>query len=143
MIHSKSRRIVLILEDDLGRTERFKAVLSRLGADFEVKVWRNAKKMIRELDDYLKTCVLISLDHDLNHVEAGGSDPGDGLDVAKFLALRTPVCPVIVHTSNISRSEAMMGELELAGWTVKRIGPIGEDWVEADWARIVSQLISK
>ena len=138
----KNRRNVLILEDDLGRTERFRVALKRLGTNFEMKVWRNAKKMIEELDGYLQTSILISLDHDLNPIRAG-EDPGDGLDVAKFLASRTPVCPVIVHTSNISRSEAMMGELELAGWTVKRVGPIGEDWVEVDWANFVSQLISK
>jgi hypothetical protein len=142
MIPNISRRTVLILEDDLGRTERFRAALKRLGTNFEMKVWRNAKKMIEELDGYLQTSVLISLDHDLNPIRAG-TDPGDGLDVAKFLASRTSVCPVIVHTSNISRSEAMMGELELAGWAVKRVGPIGEDWVEVDWANFVSQLISK
>ena len=96
-------RAVLILEDDLSRIERFKAVLNNIETDFELKVWRNAKKMIRELDGYLKTCILISLDHDLNPIRASGPDPGDGLDVARFLALRTPVCPIIVHSSNIIR----------------------------------------
>jgi DNA-binding NtrC family response regulator len=142
MAHIKSRRTILILEDDRGRVERFKAALKHLGADFEVKVWPNAKKMISEIDDYLQTSVLISLDHDLNPIRAG-EDAGDGLDVAKFLASRAPLCPVIIHTSNITRCEMMMGELEPAGWTVKRTGPIGGDWIEVDWMNLVSQLISK
>lgn len=143
MAHILSRRTILILEDDWTRIERFKAVINGIGSGFEVKVWPNAKKMIEELDDYLKTCVLISLDHDLNPVGAGGLDPGDGLDVAKFLALRTPACPVIVHSSNVSRSEAMIGVLDLEGWLVKRVAPIGDDWIEIDWAILASKLISK
>ena len=138
-----SKRTILILEDDFTRIERFKVVLNSIGTGFGLKVWRNAKKMISELDRYIQMSVLISLDHDLNPVKPGGSDPGDGLDVARFLASRTPVCPVIIHSSNISRSEMMMGELELAGWKVKRVGPIGDDWIEIDWASLAKQLIYK
>jgi len=138
-----SKRTILILEDDFTRIERFKVVLNSIGTGFELKVWRNAKKMISELDRYIQMSVLVSLDHDLNPVKSGGSDPGDGLDVARFFASRTPVCPIIIHSSNINRSEMMMGELELAGWKVKRVGPIGDDWIEIDWAMLASKLISK
>jgi hypothetical protein len=138
-----SKRIILILEDDLARIERFKTALIKIKTGIEVKVWHNAKKMISELDKYLQKGLLISLDHDLNAVNPDGTDPGDGLDVAKFLALRDPVCPVIIHSSNISRSDMMMGELELAGWRVQRVGPIGDDWIEIDWATLVKKLILK
>jgi hypothetical protein len=43
----------------------------------------------------------------------------------------------------MSRSETMAGVLELEGWVIKRVPPIGEDWIEVDWANLVSQLISK
>ncbi|MGA2071093.1 MAG: cyclic-phosphate processing receiver domain-containing protein [Sedimentisphaerales bacterium] len=127
----------------MTRIKRFKVILNNFGTGFELKVWRNAKKMINELDRYMQMSVLISLDHDLNPVKPGGSDPGDGLDVAKFLALRDPMCPVIIHSSNVSRSDMMMGELELGGWEVKRIVPIGDDWIEIDWASLAKQLIYK
>jgi hypothetical protein len=143
MTRTISKGTILVLEDDFSRIERFQAVLNGLRTGVKMKVWRNANKMISEMEDYLQTCVLISLDHDLNTIEPDGLDPGDGLDLAKSLALHKPVCPVIVHSSNISRSEAMLGELELAGWEVKRIGPIGIDWIEIDWANFVSQLISR
>jgi hypothetical protein len=138
-----SRRTVLILEDDLTRISRFKSVLNSIDANLGVKVWRNAGKMIKELDSYIQTAILISLDHDLEPIEPGGQDPGDGLDVARFLVSRTPVCPLIIHSSNISRSEIMAGVLELESWVVKRVAPIGDDWIEVEWASFAKQLISK
>jgi CheY-like chemotaxis protein len=76
-------RTVLILEDDLSRIDGFKSVLSRFGPGYEMKFWRNAKEMIKELDGYIQTAALISLDHDLSPIEPGEQDPGDGLDVAR------------------------------------------------------------
>jgi len=37
----------------------------------------------------------------------------------------------------------MTGTLELEGWVAKRVAPIGDDWIEIDWANLVSQLIQK
>jgi hypothetical protein len=37
----------------------------------------------------------------------------------------------------------MTGVLELEGWVVKRVAPIGDDWIEIDWANLVKQLILK
>jgi CheY-like chemotaxis protein len=138
-----NNRSILILEDDLIRIDRFKTVLSRFGSGYELKFWQSAKNMIKEFDGYIQTATLISLDHDLAPIEPEGQDSGDGLDAARFIASHEPACPVIIHTSNISRSEMMAGVLELEGWMVKRVSPIGNDWIEIDWANLVKQLISK
>jgi hypothetical protein len=124
------RLVVLMLEDDAQRLERFRAVSLRLRV--ELVVWRDARRMIAELDQHLATACLISLDHDLE--PDGDADPGDGLEVAKHMAGLAPGCPVIIHTSNGVRGEAMEGELELAGWEYSRVYPIGDDWIEVDWS---------
>jgi hypothetical protein len=53
--------------------------------------------------------------------------------MAKFLAEKKPVCPVIVHTSNTDRSFSILNELRFADWRVDRVGPIGERWIERHW----------
>ena len=57
------------------------------------------------------------------------------MDVAKFLAEKKPVCPVIVHTSNTDRCFSILNELRFADWRVDRVGPFGERWIEKYWAR--------
>ena len=131
--------IVLMLEDDDERLARFWAVAERL--DVELISWPDAHKMLAELSEHLASAALISLDHDL--IPLRDIDPGDGLDVAKHLATLSPMCPVIVHTSNGLRGDAMIGELELAGWTYHRVPPLGDDWIEADWFRVVKRLLRK
>ena len=129
--------IVLMLEDDDERLERFEAVATRLGV--ELVSWPDARAMIAEMGQSLHTAALISLDHDLMPIH--DIEPGDGLDVAKHLAALPPACPVIIHTSNRLRGDAMEGEFELAGWTFHRVPPIGDDWIEADWYRVVKRLL--
>jgi hypothetical protein len=132
--------MLLMLEDDGERIERFKATLLAIAPTMTLMIWRSAGKMIREIEPFLPSARLISLDHDLEPVEGEG-DPGDGIDVARFLAAKPPVCPVIIHSSNRSRSDWMIGEFELGGWEYKRVAPIGEDWIEAYWGRVVRKLI--
>lgn len=133
---------VLILEDNQERVERFKSVLKNIDKSLEIKFWKSARKMIKDVDLHLPSSILISLDHDLEPLVNESSDPGDGLDVAKFLTTHSPVCPVIIHSSNIDRSNVMAGELELGGWPIRRVAPIGPDWIEQDWRLAVRQLIS-
>ncbi|MHC4187636.1 MAG: cyclic-phosphate processing receiver domain-containing protein, partial [Planctomycetota bacterium] len=95
-----------------------------------------------ELDKYLKDTVIISLDHDLTPSPLQSQDPGDGLDVAKFLATKQAACPVIIHSSNTERSKMMAGELELAGWIYKFVSPFGDDWIEIYWHEAVEQLLN-
>src|SRR4051794_39820962 len=97
--------IVLMLEDDDEGIDRFEVVAVKLGV--ELISWPDANVMLAEMGQFLHTASLISLDHDLFPFR--DIDPGDGLDVAKHLATLLPACPVIVHTSNRLRGDAMEG----------------------------------
>lgn len=134
------RNKLLMLEDDAERLVRFEATVQKHFPKRQLVVWRSAVSMLAELEPHLSAAALILLDHDLE-VEAGQPDPGDGLDVAKWLAERPPTCPVIIHTSNVRRGDAMEGELDLAGWEYGRVGPIGDDWIEVDWYRLVKRFL--
>jgi hypothetical protein len=134
-------RFVLMLEDESERVTRFRAALESIDPSLQLIVWRTAWSMMRECERYFDSAVLISLDHDLYQLEGETDDPGDGLDVAKFLASRSPVCPVIVHSSNAERAQWMIGEFELAGWQFERVAPLGDDWLEAYWRVVAAELI--
>jgi hypothetical protein len=129
-----------MLEDNGERLERFAAVLRDLAPDLPLRVWRDAHAMIREAGPLLRATVLISLDHDLE-AEAGQPDPGDGYMVAQWLVSQPVIRPVIVHSSNGERSSWMAGAFDLAGWRHYRVAPLGDDWVELDWRKIVRRLL--
>jgi hypothetical protein len=135
--------MLLMLEDNAERVERFTAALRRLEPDLPLRIWRSAWAMIREVEALLPTARLISLDHDLDPEEGDPADPGTGWDVTRFLAARPPTCPVIIHTSNGTRATWMEGEFELGGWKYYRVPPLGDDWIERDWARRVRRLLKK
>jgi hypothetical protein len=132
--------MLLMLEDDLERVQRFQKVIHALDSNMTLMIWRNAKVMIREIGPHLATAKLISLDHDLEPEECG-SDPGDGLEVVRYLVSQPVIRPVIIHSSNRDRSDWMAGEFELAGWSYRRVAPFGDDWIEVDWRRIVKRLL--
>jgi hypothetical protein len=135
--------MLLMLEDDRDRIERFAETLAAIDPTLPLVTWRSAKQMIREVEGFLPSARLISLDHDLEPQEGDEEDPGDGIDVARFLAQRAPVCPVIIHSSNRTRSDWMIGEFELGGWDYKRVAPIGDDWIEAYWRVVVRKLLKR
>jgi hypothetical protein len=134
--------VLLMLEDDHDRIERFTKSLRAIDPTVRLVIWRSAKKMVREVEPFLPSARLISLDHDLEPQEGELEDPGDGIEVARFLAERPPVCPVIIHSSNGTRAQWMIGEFELGGWNYKRVAPIGDDWIEAYWRVVVGKLLS-
>ena len=134
--------MLLMLEDDPDRIRRFTATLRSVDPTLRLVVWRNARKMIAELDGYLPSARLISLDHDLEPDEGQEDDPGDGVMVARFLVERPQTCPVIIHSSNTQRSRWMAGEFELNGWEYRCAAPIGEDWIEEYWRAVVCKLLS-
>lgn len=134
--------VLLLLEDDAERLERFAAVMRSLAPELPIRVWRDAHAMIREAGSLLEKAALISLDHDLV-AEEGGPDPGDGYMVAQWLTVQPVVRPVIVHSSNGERTVWMAGAFELAGWRHWRVAPLGDDWVESDWRRVVRRLLKR
>ena len=131
---------ILILDDAVDRLEQFRASVANWPKPMDVRSWRTAGDFIREVESHLPHAALISLDHDL-YVD-GDEDPGDGLDAARFLATLRPVCPVIVHSSNVDRSLQMVGELENGGWDAVRVAAIGRRWAENDWSVEVRSRIS-
>lgn len=132
--------LILILEDNPERRQGFEAVLGELVPECEIRVWSNARTMVGALEDCLPQARLISLDHDLNEV-AAELDAGDGLIVAEYLSRKTPVCPVVVHSSNYERSLSMVNEMTYAGWGVERVGPVCPDWISTLWQPMVSRLL--
>lgn len=98
--------------------------------------------MIDQIMPVLPEAVLICLDHDLYTQNPSDPDPGDGLDVARFLAQHKPCCPILIHSSNYERALMMQGEFDLARWQCKRISPIGHDWIESHWIATVDQLLN-
>jgi hypothetical protein len=135
--------MILMLEDNADRVQRFTEALRRIDAALPLQLWRSAWAMIREVEDYLPHARLISLDHDLDPEEGDSCDPGTGWEVTKVLAALPPACPVIIHTSNGERAGWMMGEFELGGWEYHRVPPLGEDWIEQDWRRLVRRLLRR
>ena len=134
------RPLVLLLEDEDDRIARFQSVLAKIAGDAHLIVWKIASEMISEVAPLLARARLISLDHDLYPPDES-EDWGDGVEVAKFIAGHVPCCPVIVHSSNIPRAQWMLGDFELGGWDVRRVAPIGDDWIEVDWRLMVAKLL--
>lgn len=132
--------VVLILEDDDGRRQRFTKAAASLGLD--VVYWHDAHEMIRAFESARHDCRLISLDCDL--IPPDGSETwGDGILVADYLSTLAPVAPVIVHSTNRDGSRTMMALLRDAGWGVHRVAPIGDDWIERDWRMEVESLTGR
>jgi hypothetical protein len=134
--------LLLLLEDNADRVRRFAETLRAIEPGLPLVVWRDARVMVREAGPHLSAARLISLDHDLEPAD-GGPDPGDGLDVARFLVSQPVVRPVIIHSSNGERSNWMAGEFELAGWRCWKVAPLGDDWIEVDWRRLARRLLRR
>lgn len=136
-------KTILILEDNDERIAAFEKMVASLGEGFELKVWRDAPSMCSECETYFPTAALISLDHDLNPLPGVTTDPGTGLDVARFLGDFMPVCPVLIHSSNTDYVYSMHNELRFAGWRVDRVGPLGAGWIETSWIKCVREMLGR
>ncbi|WP_315854442.1 cyclic-phosphate processing receiver domain-containing protein [Aquisphaera giovannonii] len=132
-----------MLEDDADRIRRFAAVLRRIAPESPLISWHDAHRMCREVGEHPPSARLISMDHDLDPKPGVPDDPGDGVIVARCLALQAQPCPVIIHSSNGTRSDWMAGEFELAGWSYRRVAPIGERWIEEYWRSVASELLGR
>jgi len=141
-VQTGTPRTILILEDSQERIAAFRRVIANLAPSCAVRVWRNAHRMMEECEAYFAEAVLISLDHDLNETDGDTADAGTGLLVAQYLGDRLPVCPVLIHSSNTDRVWSMHNELRFAGWTVDRVGPIGDDWITSLWLPRARDLIA-
>lgn len=135
------RRTIMILEDDEDRIRAFEGAVASLGPEFELRLWCDAPTMRSECPDCLASACLISLDHDLTPLPGITADPGNGLEVAEFLAQHQPRCPVILHTSNSDRRWSMHNELRFGGWIVEIVPPFGTNWIHESWLPRAKALI--
>jgi hypothetical protein len=132
--------LILMLEDETERLTRFEAVLTRCCCPTKLLHWLTAWEFQSGFGANDEEPALICLDHDLL---VDGPDPGDGRDVANFLATQTPNAHVIIHSSNAPAASSMFFTLEEAGWDVEKIAPLGEDWIEAYWFPIARKWIER
>ncbi len=135
-------KLILILEDNEDRIRNFQNAVASLDRNFSVQTWNDAPSMIMELPSVLNQACLISLDHDLNPQPNVTADPGTGLEAADFLARQSPICPVLIHSTNHEKAWSMHNELRFGGWQVDRVGPIGDDWVQCLWLPKVKTLLN-
>ena len=142
-MHGMPRRVILMLEDNADRLRAFQSAVNQLGAEFQLRSWRDANQMIAECHQVLAETALISLDHDLDKEHEHSPDPGDGVQIAAFLAKLPPLCPVILHTSNGERVWSMHNEFRFGGWEAERVIPLERDWVARSWLPKARALLEK
>jgi hypothetical protein len=125
---------IVILEDNAERRQHMLARLRDRFPPFPVTFFPAAAPAIAYLQDHLRSVRLTCLDHDLEPEKPTDPDPGTGRDVSDFLASQTPVCPVIIHSTNTHASLAMEADLTEHGWSVQRVTPYeGIAWVDREW----------
>jgi hypothetical protein len=137
-----SCKLILILEDNEDRIKNFRFAVKSLGENLTLRIWFDAPTMIAEMSSVLNQACLISLDHDLNPQPDVRTDPGTGLEVAEFIAKHSPICPVLIHSTNHEKAWSMHNEFRFAGGQVDRVGPIGDDWVQCLWLPKVKALLN-
>ena len=129
---------VLILEDCHDRREKMSEFLSAQYPDLEIQFFITAGDFISGYGAVdAKEIAAIALDHDLEMIERDDGtmlDPGDGRQVADYLATQECVCPVIIHSTNSPAAVGMESVLTDAGWSVKRVFPYGDlEWIDTMW----------
>jgi len=136
-------KLLLMLEDDHDRIRRFRAIVARHHPDAVLKIARTAPDFETEYWSLNDTPDLICLDHDLFTDSPDEPDPGDGRDVSAFLITRLAKCPALIHSTNAHAADSMMFAMRDAGWTVDRIAPIGDDWIESYWYPVALEMIER
>jgi hypothetical protein len=125
-----------------------RTVLTEILGSTELLIFDNAPDAIAFLNVHGTQTLLISLDHDLGpaHQRDGQPfDPGDGRDVAAFLANCKPSCPIIVHSANYQMAPVMIEMLREAGWFAGIVTPYSQlalAWIEGEWRTEIEWLIA-
>lgn len=136
---------VWILEDNFDRMAVMRDCLRRRFDIRSPAFWQTAHWFIENIEPELAQAHLISLDHDLDdvvHRDGKAEDAGTGRDVADFLASKSPVCPIIIHSTNVPAAIGMQAVLDDAGWQTTRITPYDDtEWIDEVWVDIVKDLI--
>ncbi len=136
-------KLLFMLEDDYDRIQRFNAVIAKHHPDATILNSRTAPNFIAAYKLLQTLPDLICLDHDLFTDSPNDPDPGDGRDVSRFLVTQPSVCPVLIHSTNGVAADSMLYSMRDAGWTVRRMSPIGEAWIEEDWYPVATEVIAQ
>ena len=136
-------KLLVMLEDDLERIERFRAVVAKHHPQATWNISRTAPAFIAAYSQLTDKPDLICLDHDLFTDTPDEPDPGDGRDVSSFLITQPPRSPAMIHSTNNVAADSMMFSMRDAGWTVDRLSPIGEDWIEEYWYPVASEFAAR
>ena len=128
---------IVILEDNAERQAIMRACLADRFYTFDAHIFDDAAEMIAFLETNVAETIAIALDNDLE-MKTGPNgraiDPGEGRQVAEYLAKQKPVCPVIIHTTNSNAADAMTEVLTTAGWKTRRVVPFDDmNWIPTDW----------
>lgn len=131
---------ILILEDDPFREQEFRRLLKTEGLDFSL--CSDPLDFLRELAFSSADVKLLSLDHDLSHVErsCGVMSLDCGCAVVEFMKGMKPFCPVIVHSQNEIAAAKMSQALKEAGWKVEVVSDPPEaegSWIELSWIELI------
>lgn len=133
-------KLAVILEDDPRRVAAMRMVFATLAPDVEIVVFDHALDMVSWLPAQFEDIVLMSLDHDV--ADRGGVDCGTGRQVVDFLATKSPICPVIVHSSNDGCADGMHFALNDVGWPCRRVYPHTDiEWIATSWEAEIFRLI--
>lgn len=141
----EERGSIVILEDNQERRNAMLVRLTDRFPQFSTNFFHEPAKMIEHLSRSLPQTLVLSLDHDLDLIpQPDGSlfDPGTGLAVADWLATQSPVCPVIIHSTNLPAAKTMKSRLQSAGWNARRITPYDDlAWIDAEWFASVRRIL--
>jgi hypothetical protein len=102
--------VVVVLEDTQGRVDRMREVL-----ELPLVVFARVPDLLAWMGvgENAARAALVTLDYHL----ARRAD-GNGLEAALGLAQLAPVCPVIVHSSDVTGAAGAARVLSEGGWTV-------------------------
>ena len=140
-----AKKLIMVLESVPVHSAAMHAALGPHGLTDVTNFFDNSPDAINWLSRNLMHCGVISLNHDLGPERIRDErmlDPGTGRDVANYLAERTPVCPVILHTDNFFIRPRMQSILDGGGWVQTYVSPgNGVHWVAKDWLPCVLRLL--
>ena len=134
---------IVILEDNLDR----QAACGRSSptGSRTMSASSTTPRTIAFLADHLTDNLVVSLDNDRDMKPGPDGrmiDPGEGRQVAEFLAGHAPVCPVVIHTTNTVAAGAMIESLRGAGWKTRRVIPFDDmAWIASEWFPAVRRAV--
>jgi CheY-like chemotaxis protein len=136
---------IVILEDNRDRQTVMQDCLSDRFHRYQAVFFDNAPEACDYLRANLASTLVISLDHDLElkaAIDGKLQDPGSGREVADFLAMQTPSCPVIIHSTNTAAGDGMQFVLEESKWETHRVHPYGDlEWIPSKWLRTLRDAV--